>query len=284
MLASAAASVPATPIRSLNLAILWNLALENNPSLGIPAGQTTIESAAYAQEHLPLFDKKVDALARIRRAYYQYLGALSIVRVNEESLAGLERGLPFTRKQVEATKTQPHSDLIRINVLLEQARIRLALSRVNLNAAWEELVSDVGVAGLTPPQSPGGFPNKVPQLAADAIRQRVQEVNSVPPTEANTVALLSRETTAAIARYQAARQYADQLASAVIPQLEESMDGLRKSYQAAAGQTPFAEILSMEQALQAARLTLAETRQALWLAVADLQSLMRMDIDKEFSD
>jgi outer membrane protein TolC len=284
MLASAAATVPATPIRSLNLAVLWNLALENNPSLGLSASQTAIESAAYAQEHLPLFDKNVDALARLRRAYYQYLGALSIVRVNEESQAGLERGLQIARNQVEATNTRPQTDLICISALLEQARIRLALSRVHLNATWEELVSEVGVAGLTPPRSPGGFPNKVPQWAPDAIKHRVQEVNNVPATEANTAARLSRETTAAIARYQAACQYADQLASAVIPRLKESLDGLRKSYQAEAGQTPFAETLSMEQALQAARLTLAETRQALWLAVADLQSLMRMDTDKEFSD
>jgi hypothetical protein len=59
---------------------------------------------------------------------------------------------------------------------------------------------------------------------------------------------------------------------------------LRKNYQGAGGQIPSAEILSTEQGLQAARLTLAETRQALWLAVADLQSLMHMDIEPEFGD
>ena len=48
-------------------------------------------------------------------------------------------------------------------------------------------------------------------------------------------------------------------------------------------QTTFADVLSADQALYAAQLTVAERRQALWLAVADLQGLMQLDIDEEFS-
>src|SRR5262249_44646717 len=54
-------------------------------------------------------------------------------------------------------------------------------------------------------------------------------------------------------------------------------------YQAGAAQTTFADVLSADQALYAARLTLAETRQALWLAISDLQGLMQLDLDEEFS-
>ena len=38
-----------------------------------------------------------------------------------------------------------------------------------------------------------------------------------------------------------------------------------------------------ESALYAARLTLAETRQALWLAIADLQGLMQLDVDEDLT-
>jgi cobalt-zinc-cadmium efflux system outer membrane protein len=303
---------------------------------------------------LALLARKFDVLSRIRRGYYEYLGGLHTVRVNEETVASLEHGLQITRQQVEEAKTRPRTDLLRLEALLEEARIRLAGSRLTLKGAWQQLIAEVGEAELLPPEAVGEFPEKVPQWDPAAIIQRVQGANTelkragldicrarleveraraeavpnvtvgggyshdfaenlqgatlsldttlplwdrkqgrIHEAEAHwagaqaavrsTAARLSRETAATIARYQAARQQADRLASGVVPRLQQSADLLLKSYQAGAAQTVFADVLSAEQALYAARLTLVEARQTLWLAIADLQGLMQLDMDEELS-
>jgi cobalt-zinc-cadmium efflux system outer membrane protein len=402
------AATPAVmPLHSLDLPVLWNLALAHNPSLReaaadveaalgrrIQAGKYSNPRLGYSEENLgtsagpagavkvqitqeivtagkrrldraiaaegadeaslALLGRKFEVLTRIRRAYYEYLGGLDTVRVNEESVATLEQGLRITRKQVEEAKTRPRTDLLRIDALLEEARIRLASSRVNLHAAWQQLVSEVGAPELSPPDAPGDFPKEVPSWDPEAIVQRVQDANterkraaldvhrarleveraraeavpnvtlgggysrdfaenlqgamisldtSLPlwdrkhgriheaashqvkaeAAERSTAARLNRETAAAIARYQAARQHVERLATVVVPRLKESVDLLNKSYQAGAAQTTFADVLSANQALDAARLALAERRQALWLAIADLQGLMHLDVDEVFS-
>jgi outer membrane protein TolC len=72
---------------------------------------------------LALLVRKFDVLTRIRRAYYEYLGGLQTVQVNEETVASLEQGLLVTRKQVEEAETRPRTDLLRIEALLEEARV-----------------------------------------------------------------------------------------------------------------------------------------------------------------
>lgn len=405
VLPTAAANHPIPELTALDLPVLWNLALANNPSLREAAAEVEaalgrrIQAAkcpnprlAYSQENLgtsaepagavkveitqeiltagkrPLdvaiaaegFDeaslamlgRKFDVLTRIRRAYYEYLGGLNTVRVNEETVASLEQGWEITRKQVEEARTRPRTDLLRIEALLEEARIRLASSRVNLDAAWKQLASEVGVPALSPPQTPADFPEKAPHWEPDAVALRVEEANtelkraaldvrrsqleveraraeavpnitvgggysrdfaenlqgailsvdtSLPlwdrkqgrihealahwvgaqAARASTAARLTRETTAALARYETAREHVDRLTSVVVPRLKESVDLLRKGYQAGAAQTTFADVLSADQALYAARLTLVERRQAMWQAIADLQGLMQLDSDEE---
>lgn len=405
ILPSAAADRPSAALPSLDLAVLWNLALANNPSLREAAAELEaalgrrIQAAkypnprlVYSQENLgtsvepagavrvqftqeiltagkrpldvaiategfdeaalALLGRKFDVLTRIRRATYEYLGGLNTVRVNEETVASLEQGFEITRKQVEEAKTRPRTDLLRIGALLEEARIRLASSRVNLDAAWKQLASELGVPELLPPETPGDFPEQAPHWDPDAIAQRIQEANtelkravldvrrtgleveraraeavpnitvgggyghdfaenlqgamlsletSLPlwdrkqgriheaeahwvgaqAAQRSTAARLSRETAAAMARYQTARDQVERLARVVVPRLKESVDLLLKGYQAGAAQTTFADVLSADQALYAARLTLVERRQALWMAIADLQSLMQLDVDEE---
>jgi cobalt-zinc-cadmium efflux system outer membrane protein len=322
----------------------------------VTAGKRRLDVAmateSTAAAHLALLGRKFDVLTRIRRAYYAYLGGFNTVSVNEQTVAGLEQGLEITRKQVEEAKTRPRTDLFRIEALLEEARIRLASSRVNLKAAWQQLASEVGVADLPPPKAAGDFPVKVPTWDPEAILRRVQAVNTdlrraalevrvarleveraraeaIPnvtvgggyshdfaenlqgaiisvdtalplwdrkqgriheaeshwvgaeAAQRSVAARLNSETAAAIARYQVARVEVERLATAIVPRLQESLDLLRRSYQAGAAQTTFADVLSAQQALDAARLTLAERRQALWLAIADLQGLMQLDADEE---
>jgi cobalt-zinc-cadmium efflux system outer membrane protein len=324
----------------------------------LTGGKRRLDVAIAAQgadeASLALLGRKFDVLTRIRRAYYEYLGGLQTVQVNEETVASLELGLLVTRKQVEEAKTRPRTDLLRIEALLEEARIRLVSSQLNLKAAWEQLIAEVGAFELSPPEAPGEFPEKVPEWDPAAIIRRVQGANTelkraaldirrarleveraraeavpnvtvgggyshdfaenlqgailsldaplplwdrkqgrIHEAEAHwagaraavrsVAARLSRETAAAIARYQAAVQQVERLASGVVPRLQESVNLLLQSYQAGAAQTTFADVLSANQALYAARLTLAETRQALWLAIADLQGLMQLDLDEELS-
>jgi cobalt-zinc-cadmium efflux system outer membrane protein len=301
---------------------------------------------------LALLGRKFEVLTRVRRAYYELLGGRVAVRVNEEVVAGLEEGLEITRRQVEQARTRPRTDLLRLAALLEEARIRLAGSRVNLEAAWQQLAAEVGVARLQPLAAPADFVEPVPEWELETVTRRVQEVNTelararlqvgrarleVERARAEAVpnvtvgggyshdfaeklqgaivsletplplwdrkqgrvqeararwaqaqaaghavaARLSRDTAAAFARYRTARQQAERLAAAVLPQLWETVELLRKSYRAGSAQTTFADVLTAEQALGAARQDLAAARQALWLAVADLQGLMQLEIGEE---
>jgi cobalt-zinc-cadmium efflux system outer membrane protein len=89
---------------------------------------------------------------------------------------------------------------------------------------------------------------------------------------------LDRETAAAFAAYAAGREQVERLTREVLPRLHESRDLLRRGYQAGAANITFTDVLQAEQALAGARLTLAEARRGLWLAVADLQGLMQLDL------
>jgi cobalt-zinc-cadmium efflux system outer membrane protein len=92
---------------------------------------------------------------------------------------------------------------------------------------------------------------------------------------------LSRETAAALGAYEAAREQVERLAREVLPRLRESLDLLRKGYQAGAANIGFLDVLQAEQVLVNARLTLAEARRGLWLAVADLEALMQLDLNED---
>jgi outer membrane protein, heavy metal efflux system len=127
---------------------------------------------------LAFLGREFDVLTRIRRAYYEYPGGQLAVRVNEETVASLEQGFEITRKQVEEIETRPRTDLFRIDALFEEARIRLASSRVNLEAAWQQLVSEVGVPDLFPPVAPTDFPERTPWWEPNAVVQCIQETNT----------------------------------------------------------------------------------------------------------
>jgi outer membrane protein TolC len=95
---------------------------------------------------------------------------------------------------------------------------------------------------------------------------------------------LARDTTQALASYESARIQVEQLNSAVIPRLQESVELLRKGYEAGSKEIGFTEVLQAAQALVTARLSLVEARRSLWLAIADLQGLMQLDLDEELAE
>ena len=70
-------------------------------------------------------------------------------------------------------------------------------------------------------------------------------------------------------------------ARAVLPPLRTSEELLRKAYQAGSTQVTFSDVLLAEQSLSSTRLTLAEARRSMWLAIADLEGLMQLDVCEE---
>jgi outer membrane protein, heavy metal efflux system len=301
---------------------------------------------------ITLLGRKFDILTRVRRAYYDYLGWLETVRANEEVVASLEQGLRTTRRLVEEVRTRPRADVLRSEALLEEARISLAASRANLEAAWRQLEAEVGVAEL-PRSAPARDPrDAIPQWDAGMVTGRVMSANTalreaaveverarlalvrakaqaVPNVtlaggyEADNVertaggvvgvetalplwdrnqgnvhtaaahlaraqaavgtamARLKRETAAAFATYEAARVRVERLASQVVPRLQQSLESVRQGFQAGSAEFTFADVLLAEQSLFTARLSLVEARRSLWLAVADLEGLMQLDLGEE---
>jgi outer membrane protein, heavy metal efflux system len=92
-------------------------------------------------------------------------------------------------------------------------------------------------------------------------------------------ATLSSTTADAFARYLGARQQVQKLSQEVLPRVQESVTLLRDRYTAGGMDVTFSDVLMTEQNLIETRLKLAEARQAMWQAVADLQGLMQLDID-----
>jgi cobalt-zinc-cadmium efflux system outer membrane protein len=148
----------------------------------VTAGKRRLDQAAAARgvdaTQAALLGRKFDVLTRLRRAYYDYQGLAGLVRVNEEVIKSLEEGVENTRKLVEQAKTRPRDDLLRLQVLLDQARTSQARNRINLEAAWKQLATEVGVANLPQPVPGEGLPAMVPSWDAESIARRVQSANT----------------------------------------------------------------------------------------------------------
>jgi cobalt-zinc-cadmium efflux system outer membrane protein len=97
-----------------------------------------------------------------------------------------------------------------------------------------------------------------------------------------TVAMqLEDDTAAALSRYLTAQQQVEQLRAAILPRLQQSVELLRKGYQSGAPGIAFTDVIVAEQAFFTSRQSLAGERRSLWLAVAELQGLMQLDLDEE---
>jgi cobalt-zinc-cadmium efflux system outer membrane protein len=93
---------------------------------------------------------------------------------------------------------------------------------------------------------------------------------------------LTRDAAEAFGRYEAARQQVNRLTSEVLPALEESLNLLRRGYQVGRDVT-FLDVMTAQISLNETRLKIAEARRNLWLAVADLQGLMQLDLNEELA-
>jgi cobalt-zinc-cadmium efflux system outer membrane protein len=114
-----------------------------------------------------------------------------------------------------------------------------------------------------------------------AIREAQARFAAAQAAAQSVANRLRRDTAEAFARYGAAGRQVERLSREVLPRLRESLELLQKAYQAGSSQVTFSDLLMTEQELNSTRLTLAEARRSLWLAVADLEGLMQLDVGEE---
>jgi cobalt-zinc-cadmium efflux system outer membrane protein len=100
----------------------------------------------------------------------------------------------------------------------------------------------------------------------------------------STANRLTQETAAAFARYEALRQQVQRMSREVLPRTMKTLDLLLKGYQAGAAQVTFADLFQAEQDLNTSRLALTDARRKLWLAITDLEGLMKIDEGEESVD
>ena len=92
---------------------------------------------------------------------------------------------------------------------------------------------------------------------------------------------LARDTAEAFGRYRGTREQAERLTREVLPVLEKTVKDLRQGYEAGAKDVTFADVQLAIEAVNDARLRLAEVKRELWRSVADLEGLMQLDLGEE---
>ncbi len=122
--------------------------------------------------------QQFEVLTRVRRAYAEFLGAHQTAVVYQETLHALEQAREATRKLVEIVKSRPATDLVRLEALVEEARINLLRGRLNRRAAWQQLAAEVGLPDLPPPERIRTFPEPSGRWDAGAVRHRVLSANT----------------------------------------------------------------------------------------------------------
>jgi cobalt-zinc-cadmium efflux system outer membrane protein len=177
--------------------------------------------------------------------------------------------------------------VLAVNSTLRQAateaeRARLALDRAKAGAVPNVTLGGGYNADNTDQTAGASISIEAPLPLWDRRQGAIQEAQA--RVASSLAALrgaetrLTRDTAEALARYKAARRQVQRLARDVLPRLQEGLDLTLKAYQAGSTQVTFSDVLTAEQGLNGARLTLAEARRSLWQAVADLEGLMQLDL------
>src|SRR5262249_17512534 len=129
------------------------------------------------QAFIALLGRKFEVLARVRRAYYNFVAQAHTVRVHDEVLATLGQAVELTRKQVEDVKSRPRTDLLRVQALLREAKINRDNAQVALGAAWRQLAVEVGLRDSPTPPQAGDLPAIPPRWDDSAVEARVMAAN-----------------------------------------------------------------------------------------------------------
>jgi outer membrane protein, heavy metal efflux system len=122
--------------------------------------------------------KRFEILTRIRRAFYEYVGWIETARVGDQAVESLQKSVEITRQLVEQVKTRPVTDLLRLESLLEEAKINQARSRINLQGSWRQLAVEVGVPDLPSPAKLDMFREPLSLDSEDQVVRRVLNVHT----------------------------------------------------------------------------------------------------------
>jgi cobalt-zinc-cadmium efflux system outer membrane protein len=148
----------------------------------VTGGKRRLDVALAAQDtmtaSLARLGRQFEILTRLRRLYYDYLSWRYTGRVDADVIASLRQGMEATRRLVEEAKTRPRTDLIRLQALLEEARVHQERTGVNVQATWRELAAEVGLPQLPMPRNDAGPMAPVPLWGADAVLRRVLATNT----------------------------------------------------------------------------------------------------------
>jgi cobalt-zinc-cadmium efflux system outer membrane protein len=127
---------------------------------------------------LTLTGRRFEVLTRLRRAHAAHAGWAEAVRAGTEMVAVLEKGRLTTKRLVEETKTRPLTDLLRVEALLEEARISLVRARMSRDAAWKTVAAEVGLPGQPPPAGEPALPAAAPDWQEEAVVRRALAAHS----------------------------------------------------------------------------------------------------------
>jgi cobalt-zinc-cadmium efflux system outer membrane protein len=175
------------------------------------------------------------------------------------------------------------------NTAIRQAAVEVDRARAAVDRARAGAIPNVVVGGGynadRTDQTAGGLVNvEVPLPLWDRqqgkIREAAAKLAAARAAARGAETKLTRDVAEALARYQAAKRQVERTESEVLPRLAESLTLLRKAFEAGSAQVTFNDVLTTEQHVLTARITLAEARRALWQAVADLQGLMQLDVNE----
>jgi cobalt-zinc-cadmium efflux system outer membrane protein len=146
-----------------------------------------------------LLGRKFEVLTRIRRAYFDYLGWEHTSKVHAQNVEALQKGVAIAEKALKQAGVATRVDLLRLQALLDQARVDQERSQINASAAWRRLAAEIGMPHLPKPKTPAAFPNDVPRWDLPIIDERVFSAN----TELRQMTLESERARLEIERAQA---------------------------------------------------------------------------------
>jgi outer membrane protein, heavy metal efflux system len=224
-----------------------------------------------------------------RDSAWQQLGAeVGVSELHAPEIPG-EIAVPVPHWESEAILH--HTLAVHSDLLLGAASVDRA--RLEVNRARAEAVPNVNIGGgyshdYAERLQGGVVMVEVPVPLWDRKQGRIQaSVAKLDRAEAARRSVsdrLERQVAEAYGRYEGSRIQAERLNRQVLPRLTESLELVRKGYQAGAREITFADVLLAEQNLNDARLKLAQTRRDLWRALADLQGLMQLDVGDELGE
>jgi len=125
-----------------------------------------------------LAGKRFEIQTRIRRGFYEYIGWIEAVGVSNQAVESLQKSVETTRQLVERVKTRPVTDLLRLEALLEEAKINQARSRISLDNSWRQLAVETGVTELPPPSNVEMLKEPLRLESEERVVERLLEVHT----------------------------------------------------------------------------------------------------------